>query len=158
MLSHSPGSHHNVRNPLQICFKLSKSHLSIVTFSVVGELTPLPSASYMCQWTGSASVQVMACRLFGAKPLPVPMVAYCQLDSWKYRNSIIFIEGNAFEIVVDQNGGHFVQGRWVDYGTLQAWWSFPTPNPPPPLIIPPLGNMHPQLLISFYEIKKNHIL
>ena len=35
----------------------------------------------MRQWTGSGLVQVMACRLFGAKPLPEPMLAYCQLDS-----------------------------------------------------------------------------
>ena len=25
----------------------------------------------------------MACRLFSAKPLPEPMLAYCQLDSWE---------------------------------------------------------------------------
>ena len=37
---------------------------------------------YLRQWTGSALVQVMACRLFGAKPLPEPMLAYCRLDSW----------------------------------------------------------------------------
>ena len=37
----------------------------------------------MCQWTGSALVQVMACRLFGAKPLPEPMLSYCQLYSWE---------------------------------------------------------------------------
>ena len=42
-----------------------------------------PSAAYMRQWTGSALVQVMACRLFGAKLLPEPMLAYCQLDSWE---------------------------------------------------------------------------
>ena len=41
-----------------------------------------PSATYM-QWTGSALVQIMACRLFGAKPLPEPMLAYCQLGSWE---------------------------------------------------------------------------
>ena len=35
----------------------------------------------MCQWNESALVQLMACRLFGAKPLPEPMLAYCQLDS-----------------------------------------------------------------------------
>ena len=34
-----------------------------------------PSAAYMRQWTGPSSVQVMACRLFGAKPLPEPMMA-----------------------------------------------------------------------------------
>ena len=28
-----------------------------------------PSATYMSQWIGSASAQIMACRLFGAKPL-----------------------------------------------------------------------------------------
>ena len=39
------------------------------------------SAAYMRQWTGSALVQVMACRLLS--PLPVPMLAYCQLDSWE---------------------------------------------------------------------------
>ena len=30
----------------------------------------LPRATYMRQWTGSALVQVKACRLFGDKPLP----------------------------------------------------------------------------------------
>ena len=38
-----------------------------------------PIATYMRQWTGSALIQVMACRLFGAKPLPEPMQSYCQL-------------------------------------------------------------------------------
>ena len=38
------------------------------------------SAAYMRQWTGSASVQVMACRLFGAKPFPEVMLTYHQLD------------------------------------------------------------------------------
>ena len=68
----------------------------------------------------------MAWHLFGAKPLPEPMLAYCQLDSWEQismnfanRNSIIFIQENAFffihenafENVVCQNGDHFVQGE-----------------------------------------------
>ena len=42
-----------------------------------------PSDAYMCQWIGSSSVQVLACRLFGTKPLPEPMLAYCQLESWE---------------------------------------------------------------------------
>ena len=33
-----------------------------------------PSAAYMHQWIGSALVQIMACRLFGAKPLSKPML------------------------------------------------------------------------------------
>ena len=61
------------------------------------------SASYSRQWTWSALVQVMACRLFGAKPLPEPMLAYCQLDSWELkswnlkRDLYIFIQWNALE-------------------------------------------------------------
>ena len=37
------------------------------------------SAANMHRWTGSALVQIMACRLFGAKPLPKPMLGYCHL-------------------------------------------------------------------------------
>ena len=37
----------------------------------------------MLHWTGSALVHVMAWPLFGAKPLPELMLAYCQLDSWE---------------------------------------------------------------------------
>ena len=48
-------------------------------------VNPSPSsAAYMRHWTGSSLVQVMACLLFGAKPLPEPMLAYCQLDSWEH--------------------------------------------------------------------------
>ena len=39
-----------------------------------------PSDIYMCQWIGLVLVQIMACRLFGAKPLSEPMLGYCQLD------------------------------------------------------------------------------
>ena len=40
-----------------------------------------PSAAYMRQWIRSALFQVMACCLFCAKPLPEPMLAYCQLGT-----------------------------------------------------------------------------
>ena len=39
-----------------------------------------PSAAYMHQWMRSALLQIMSCRLFGAKPLSQPMLGYCQLD------------------------------------------------------------------------------
>ena len=39
-----------------------------------------PSAAYMRQRIGSALVQIMACCIFGAKPLSKPMQGYCQLD------------------------------------------------------------------------------
>ena len=48
----------------------------------------------------------MVCRLFGAKPLPKPMLTYYQLDSYE-QTSVrfkskhnIFIHENAFENVV----------------------------------------------------------
>ena len=42
-----------------------------------------PSTAYMHRWIGSVLVQIMACRLFGAKPLSKPMLRYCQLDPWE---------------------------------------------------------------------------
>ena len=38
-----------------------------------------PGAAYMRRRTGSVLVQIRACRLIGAKPLPAPMPSYCQL-------------------------------------------------------------------------------
>ena len=63
-----------------------------------------PSDEYMRRWTGSALVQVMACRLFGAKPLPESMLPYCQLDlknklHWN-SNTKLFIQENSSENVV----------------------------------------------------------
>ena len=44
-------------------------------------LTPLPLVTHICisRWIRPALVQIMACCLFGAKPLSQPMLAYCQL-------------------------------------------------------------------------------
>ena len=39
-----------------------------------------PTAAYMRQWIGAALVQIMAYRLFGAKPFSKPMLGYCQLE------------------------------------------------------------------------------
>ena len=36
-----------------------------------------PSATYMHMWIGSALIQIMACRLFGVKPLSKPTLACC---------------------------------------------------------------------------------
>ena len=44
----------------------------------------------MRHWTGSSLVHVMACRPFGAKPLPKPMMTYFQLDPQK-QSSIKFL-------------------------------------------------------------------
>ena len=42
-----------------------------------------PSSAYMRLCTGPSLFQVMAWRRIGAKPLPEPILAYCQLDSWE---------------------------------------------------------------------------
>ena len=39
-----------------------------------------PSAAYMRPWIGPALLLMIACRLFGAKPLSEPVLDYCQLD------------------------------------------------------------------------------
>ena len=56
----------------------------------------------------------MACRLLGTKPLPEPMLAYCQLASWEQISVKIFIQENAFEIVVCQVAAILSRGRWVN--------------------------------------------
>ena len=44
--------------------------LSICTFHLQGGVkSSPPSAAYMRQWIGSALIEIMACRLFGTKPL-----------------------------------------------------------------------------------------
>ena len=66
----------------------------------------LPSATYICQWIGQALVQIMACRLFGAKPLSKPMLAYHQLgplgtNLWNFdQNTKLFIHENASENII----------------------------------------------------------
>ena len=45
----------------------------------------------------------MACRLFGAKPLPKPMLTYCEFHMFQWasnKNEIILIQENAFKNVV----------------------------------------------------------
>ena len=55
-----------------------KCHYYDICVCVLINLYP-PSAAYMRQWIGSALFQIMACRLFGEKPLPKPMLGYCEL-------------------------------------------------------------------------------
>ena len=70
------------------------------------------SAAYMHQWIGSALIQIMACHLFGTKPFPEPLLAYCKLDPWDLnQNFIIFVQINWFKNVICQDGSHFVQGK-----------------------------------------------
>ena len=80
-----------------------------------------PCAAYIRQWTRRALAQAMACRRFGAKPLPEPMLIYCQLDGtlvstlqWELnQNTKLFIHKKCFWKCLPRNGGHFVQGEMI---------------------------------------------
>ena len=80
-----------------------------------------PSAAYIRQWISSVIVQIMACRLFGAKSLSKPMLVCCQLDPYRNKrqwnnnqNTILFIHENAFENIVCVIGVILSRGRWVN--------------------------------------------
>ena len=89
----------------------------------------------MRQWPGSVLVQVMACRLFGAKPLPEPLQVYYQLDSWEQvpfkkmhlklssaKMAAILARGKVGLLSVcwiANNSSHFVQ--WTNW--MECWMS-----------------------------------
>ena len=71
-----------------------------------------PSATYMHQWTGSSLIQLMAWHLFDAKPLPEPMLPYCQLDSWKQ-----------ISVKFEFKFYHFHSRKYI-WKCLPKWWPF----------------------------------
>ena len=58
--------------------------------------SPRPGDAYMRQCNKLSLVQIMACRLFGAKPLSEPVLTYCQL--YLTISSEMSIEGQTFSI------------------------------------------------------------
>ena len=74
------------------------------------------------QGTGSALVQVMACRLFRAKPLSKPVLGYCQLDPSNQASVKFQSKYQTFKKCIWvyrlRNGGHFVQGKWDHLGSI----------------------------------------
>ena len=55
----------------------------MISFNTSSVNSSPPSAAYMLQWISSTLVQMMACRLFDAKPLSKPMLGYGQLDPYE---------------------------------------------------------------------------
>ena len=73
-----------------------------------------PNATYMRRWTGSALVQIMACRPVGAKPLSEPMLPYYQLDTWeqisvKFKSEFDHFHSRKYIWKCS------LPGRWVNY-------------------------------------------
>ena len=60
---------------------LDDSLMFMETISIQTLLTHLPLVPHICV---NELVQVMACHLLSAKPLPELILAYCRLDSWKH--------------------------------------------------------------------------
>ena len=74
---------------LLLCFRFETWYQitcwwNIVTSVTQSSLWPFksypPSDAYMRRWAGSSWLLLKACRLFGAKSLPEPMLAYCQWE------------------------------------------------------------------------------
>ena len=87
-----------------------------------------PSAAYMHQWIGSTLVLVMACHLFGAKPLCKPMLQY-DIVNWTLRNKLqwiffikiqksLFIEMH-LKISSAKMSAILSRGRWVNWPSCQ---------------------------------------
>ena len=71
-----------------------------------------PNATYMHQWIASALVQIMACRLFCAKPLSKPMLCYI---NWTFRNKL--------QWNFNQNTSHFICEN-ASQTSSAKWWPF----------------------------------
>ena len=83
-----------------------------------------PSDAIWHLTSGSTLVQVMACRLEGAKPLPEPMLTYCQLDPHeKFCAGInVLKEKSTCDSVKYRNiMGHFLQGIFRRKSTMLYW-------------------------------------
>ena len=111
---------------LQICNLQSLSHSRVDKFLMLYRsctysiYSSPPGAAYMCQLIESALVQIMACRLFGAKPLSKPMLDYRQLDPWDKiqwnfnQTTKISIHENASDNIVCEMAAILSWGRWVN--------------------------------------------
>ena len=92
----------------------------------------------MHQWTGSALLHIMACRLFHAKLLPESMLDYCQLDpqeqtsmNFFYQNRKCFIHENACKDIVCEMMVILSRGTKIKFkpfltlrcdGWYKVWW------------------------------------
>ena len=82
----------------------------------------------MHQWIESVLVEIMACRLFDAKLLSKRMLVLLSIVPLGTNVSEILIKIQTFHSQKCiwkyhlQNGGHFVQGRWVDGSMFLKLW------------------------------------
>ena len=87
---------------------------------------------YMCQWAGSALVQLMACRLFGAKLLLEPcwlIGNWTLMNKFQWnsnQNTNLFIHQNAFKNVVCEMAAILSRGNKLSgkcfHVSLSSWY------------------------------------
>ena len=83
-----------------------------------------PCATHICQWTEWQLIQAMACRLFGAKPLPEPVLAYCQLESWEQISVKFESEYYYFHSRICILNCHLLKWRpFCPRGGCVKWWT-----------------------------------
>ena len=114
---------HNSSISLPISFTIHPNTTMVLPCSVLKNDWPFnslrPSDAYMRRWTGSWLVQIIACRLFGAKPLSEPSWnivnwTFRKKFQWKFsRNSNIFIRENAFENIVCETADILSRPQYV---------------------------------------------
>ena len=63
-------------------------------------------AAYMRHWTGPMSLPVMASWLCGVKPLPEPILTYCELGTEE--QTVNFV--SKYKVFIHENGGYFFRG------------------------------------------------
>ena len=99
----------------------------------------------MRQWTQQTLLHVMACRLCDAKPLPRPMLTYCQLDPWeptsvKFESKYeAFIHQNSFENVLCEmvailSRESLVELKRIPWDRLLEWRLGPFGNKDQPVL------------------------
>ena len=115
----------------QNCWNFAKVETKVIFLN-----SSPPGAIYLCCWTGSALMQIMACRLFSAKSLPEPMPTCCQLNL--YEQSTVKFESkykkNSFKNVhLKMSSAKWrtfcAGGRWINtthcqYSSFQAYPTF----------------------------------
>ena len=125
---YTPGRHY-IQNPWTVSLSLVALYLY---FELLVEACHLythirqgcfnsspPSTVYMRQWTRSAMVQVMTCRLFGATPLPGPILTYCQLDPQ---------EETSMKIELKYKAIHSLTGLVNNWNTFEQKWGVLCPK------------------------------
>ena len=99
------------------CIQILKSRKVFIQGNTINSSPP--GDAYMRQWIRSVLVQIMACRLFSAKPISIPMLGYSQLNPRNKlhlnsnQNVKLLICENAYKNIVCEIAAILPWRRWV---------------------------------------------